>query len=215
MTTANDRVNGKRPKPRVVERRNRDAAVLAAAISVMSERGYAATSIQEVADRVGVLKGSLYHYFSSKEELLFRIIEESYMESIDIVAQTQALGLPAIDELSEYLRRLCMVYLGNVDRANIYFAETRHLTGERLQTTKLRGREFERHVRDLITRAQEDGDVDTTLDVRLLSRYVIGSLNSVRSWPSRSGQTFSNDAMADAFVRLTRSALGAPPSASA
>lgn len=205
---------GKAIKPRVIERRNRDEAVLAAAISVMSERGYAATSIQEVADRVGVLKGSLYHYFSSKEELLFRIINESYAESIAIAEQVAALGLPPIDELAEYLRRSCVWYLDNVERANIYFTEARHLTGDRLSQTQQRGRDFEHHVRDLVAEAQAAGEITTTLNPRLVTRFVLGALNEVRTWPSRSGRSpFSRDEMAEAFVRLTLNALGAQSNA--
>lgn len=191
------------------ERRNRDENVINAATTVMSERGYSATSIQEIADRVGVLKGSLYHYFSSKEELLFRVLSESHAESDKITQEVTALGLSPLDELSEFLRRLCLWYLTNVDRANIYFTESRHLTGERHKLTQQRGREFTQHLHDLIAAAQENGQIKSTLDATLLTRYVLGSLNNVRAWPSRSGKDVNKDAMADAFVQLTRNALEA------
>jgi AcrR family transcriptional regulator len=191
------------------ERRNRDENVIAAATTVMSERGYSATSIQEIADRVGVLKGSLYHYFSSKEELLFRVLSESHAESDKITLEVTALGLSPLDELSEFLRRLCLWYLTNVDRANIYFTESRHLTGERHKITQQRGRAFTQHLHDLIAAAQQNGQIKSTLDPNLLTRYVLGSLNNVRAWPSRSGKDTGKDAMADAFVQLTRNALEA------
>lgn len=210
-TTTSGRAAAKTTAPRPVERRNRDEAVMAAAISVMSERGYSATSIQEVADRVGVLKGSLYHYFSSKEELLFRIISEAHAQNRVIAEEVAALGLPAVDELFEYLRRSCMSYLENVEVTNIYFAESRHLTDERRDQVRASGREFEKHIRDLVTRAQKDGQLTSPLDPRLLTRYVLGALNNVRTWPSRSGKSFSNSEMADAFVTMTRAAVGAPP----
>jgi TetR/AcrR family transcriptional regulator, cholesterol catabolism regulator len=218
MTTAKSSAGSQSRAPRAAkpgtasgggERRNRDENVIVAATTVMSERGYSATSIQEIADRVGVLKGSLYHYFSSKEELLFRVLSESQAESDKITEEVTALGLGPLDELSEFLRRLCIWYLTNVDRANIYFTEQRHLTGERLKTTQQHGRAFRQHLHDLIAAAQEQGEIRTQLDPALLTRYVLGSLNNVRAWPSRSGKAFTKDAMADAFVQLTRNALEA------
>lgn len=197
---------GKRPG---VERRNRDLEVMASATSVMSERGYAATSIQEIADRVGVLKGSLYHYFSSKEELLFRILSESHSESEKITQEVRALGLAPLEELSEFLRRECIWFLSNVSRANIYFTESGHLTGDRLKQIQRSGREYTEHLQNLITAAQATGHITSDIDASLLTRYVLGSLNNVRAWPSRSGKSFSKEEMANSFVRLTQNALQA------
>jgi AcrR family transcriptional regulator len=208
-STSKSRRNSKSGTGATGERRNRDENVIAAATSVMSERGYSATSIQEIADRVGVLKGSLYHYFSSKEELLFRVLSESHTESDRITKEVAALGLSPLDELSEFLRRQCIWYLTNVDRANIYFTEARQLTGERHKITQKRGRDFVQHLNDLISAAKANGEIRSEIDPALLTRYVLGSLNSVRAWPSRSGSAFSKDVMADAFVRLTRNALEA------
>jgi AcrR family transcriptional regulator len=189
------------------ERRNRDDSVMAAATAVMSERGYVATSVQDIADRVGVLKGSLYHYFSSKEDLLYRVMTESHEQSDRIMGEVAALDLGPVEELSEFLRRLSIWYLTNVERANIYFSEGRHLTGARLKETQQRGRKFTQHLKSLITAGQEAGELKSALDPELLTRFVLGALNNVRSWPSRSGKSFTNDEMADAFVSLVRRAL--------
>ncbi|WP_211517224.1 TetR/AcrR family transcriptional regulator [Geodermatophilus africanus] len=180
---------------------------MAAAVEVMSERGYAATSVQEVADRVGVLKGSLYHYFSSKEDLLYRIVQESHTQTVQIAEDVSALGLGSLEELLEYLRREAVWFLNNRDRANIFFTDRRHLTGERLQEANAWGRYFERHLQDLVEAAQTDGHVRDDLDPRLVTRYILGGINNVRLWPSRSGKKFTNTEIAEAFVALTRSAI--------
>jgi TetR/AcrR family transcriptional regulator, cholesterol catabolism regulator len=198
------------------ERRNRDLEVIDVATAVMSQRGYAATSIQEIADRVGVLKGSLYHYFASKEDLLFRVISESQAESDQITKEVAALGLEPIDELSEFLRRLCMWFLTHVDRANIFFAEGRHLTGAHGSTARKRARRFVDHIQGLIAAAQAEGQIKSNIDEILLTQYVLGALNNVRAWPATAAKSFTREQMADAFVHLTRNALesaGDPSSA--
>jgi len=202
--------NGKRVHPTATPRRNRHANVIAAAIEVMSEKGYPATSIQEVADRVGVLKGSLYHYFPSKEELLVQILNESHQQNNDIMEAVQNLGLSAFEELLAYLRESARWYLANIDRANIFFSETKHLTGTRLEEAREYGRAYERYVQGLIRTAQNDGDIRDDIDDRLISRSVLGSINSVRFWPSRSGsQPFESEEIVDAFINLTRAAIQA------
>lgn len=189
--------------------RNRDSSVIAAAIEVMSEKGYAATSIQEVADRVGVLKGSLYHYFDSKEELLSRILAESHATMDKLQMEIHAEGLRPYDELMRYIRLQAIWYLENRDRANIYFTERRHLTGERRQQALEAGRSFEKYLQDLVVAAQKDGDIRGDLDSRLITRFLTGALSSVRFWPSRSGKQFSVEEIVEASVTLVRSALAA------
>ncbi|MGQ0367977.1 TetR/AcrR family transcriptional regulator [Leucobacter sp. Z1108] len=175
----------------------------------MSERGYSATSIQEVADRVGVLKGSLYHYFDSKEDLLWRILAESHATMDGLQEEIKAQGLRPYEELMEYIRRQTIWYLENRERANIYFTERRHLTGDRRQRALEAGKEFEKYVRDLVIAAQEDGDVRQDQDYRLITRFLTGALNGVRFWPSRSGKQFSIEEITEASVALVRSAITA------
>lgn len=52
---------------------DRHREILEAAAALFAERGYAATSIRDIGQRVGLLGGSLYHYIKSKEELFVRI----------------------------------------------------------------------------------------------------------------------------------------------
>lgn len=197
-------------KGRVRERRNRDEEVLAAAIDVMSERGYAATSIQEVADRVGVLKGSLYHYFSSKEELLARILELSNVASLQIRAEAESHGATPFTELTTWIRLSARWYMDNVELANIYFAEWRFLTGDRLALTEARAREYVRHIRNLVDKSKESGELTTSIDSRILTKYIIESLNGVRSWPGTgSFQKIPKQEIEDSFVALTVAALHA------
>lgn len=192
-------------------RYNRDTNVMDAAIEIMSARGYAATSLQEVADKVGVLKGSLYHYFESKEELLFRILEESHQQNSSIIEDVGARELGPRDELLAYLAQSSRWYVNNVDRANIYFAESRHLTGQRLAEAQKHGRELEQYLDGLVRRGQELGEIRSDLDARLIVRYILSSINGVRSWPSRPGShEFSVDEMVEAYVSMTGSCLSAP-----
>ena len=62
--------------------RRRRQEILEAAAGVFHEKGYKATSIQDIADAVGILKGSLYYYIRSKEDLLNEILQDVHQHAI-------------------------------------------------------------------------------------------------------------------------------------
>jgi AcrR family transcriptional regulator len=69
---------------------DRHAEILAAALELMAEQGYHGTSLRELAKRLGISQPSLYHYFSSKEELAEQIIEAYSGRMFTIVPALQA-----------------------------------------------------------------------------------------------------------------------------
>ena len=123
---------------RVVDRHNRDAEITAAGISIFFEKGYPAATIQDVADRVGVLKGSLYHYISSKETLLMRILQGSHDQGMDIINTVRAMDVPPDERLWTYLDRLMLWYTDNLERCSLYFNEWRYLTGDNAKLVRER-----------------------------------------------------------------------------
>ena len=58
------------------QREERTALILQAAYDVLIEKGYYEASMDEIATRVGISKGTLYLHFKSKEDLIFMLIEE-------------------------------------------------------------------------------------------------------------------------------------------
>ena len=168
-------------------RRNRDAEIVAAAIEVFSRKGYAAASVQDVADAVGLLKGSLYHYISSKEELLFRIFDESHRQGSAIIEEVSALDLAPLERMHTYFERYVAWYLDNVERVSLYFKEWRYLQGERRATVIDQGRAYARFVRGLIEEAQAAGEVSPDVDPKLASFFIMGAVNAVPDWYHREG----------------------------
>jgi AcrR family transcriptional regulator len=71
------------PRPRWERRKGaRPSELLAAALDLFVEKGYAATRLDEIAARAGVSKGTLYLYFENKEELLQAVVRESIVTRI-------------------------------------------------------------------------------------------------------------------------------------
>lgn len=188
------------------DRQARTEAIVQAAIGLMSERGYAGTSLQDVADRVGVLKGNLYYYFRSKEDLLLRILEDTHEESARRASEVHALGLKPSAELFEILRTSSVWYLENVERANIYFTESRQLSGTRRSAIITLQKVEESRLNSLIEQGQAVGELTTDYDATFLTTYVIGAINSVRTWRHGIEEISHRDA-GDRFIDLLRRTL--------
>src|SRR6185436_17275852 len=76
MSTEQTAVAGAAPQGRLERKRGRRIQeILATAAALFGERGYDAVSLEDVADRLDVTKGSLYYYFASKDELVTAAIE--------------------------------------------------------------------------------------------------------------------------------------------
>lgn len=188
--------------PRVpAKRRNRRLEVTRAAVDVFWRKGYAASSVQDVADGVGVLKGSLYYYISSKEDLLFGIIQDVDQQSHQILDGVLALDVSPIERLRAYIELHVHWYLDNLEEIAVYFRDWRHLTGERLDAAIEHRRSYERVIREMIVAAQRSGDVDAGVDPKYASFYLLAAVNHVPDWYRRGGDD-SAEHIAAAFADL-------------
>jgi TetR/AcrR family transcriptional regulator, cholesterol catabolism regulator len=192
---------GKAARRNGSERRNRDAEVVEAAVAVFNEKGYDGAAIQDVADRVGVLKGSLYHYINSKEDLLARIFEESDEMSFALMEESRNLDVPAVERLRRFARSWSLWYLENIERTAIYVNEWKHLTGRRLKKAVQRRHEYEKRVTEIIDDVRTDGQAAPGLDVRYACFFVLSAINGLPTWYRRGGPD-SPEHIADTYADL-------------
>ena len=170
------------------KRRNRKDDVVRAAVDVFWRKGYAGSSVQDVADSVGVLKGSLYYYIQSKEDLLFQIVQDVHEQSRSILDEVVELDVGPLERLRSYIERHVAWYLQNVEEVTVYFRDWRYLTGERLEQAIANRHSYEGIIRDLIVQAQDHGDVDPGVDPKYASFYVLAAVNHVPDWYRRGGR---------------------------
>ncbi len=88
------------------QRRERAELILEAAEAVFTEKGYYETSIDEIAVRVGVAKGTLYQHFASKEELVFALFENQIEIIQQVVERIVASDLSAWAKLEAILQHI-------------------------------------------------------------------------------------------------------------
>ena len=147
--------------------------LLRLAATMMAERGLRATTVRDIADAAGILSGSLYHHFSSKEEM----VDEVLRDFLDwLFARYQQI----IDTESDPLRRLSGLFLASFDAIEhrhaqvvIYQDEAKRLSGQdRFSYLDERNRQQRKMWIDVLTQGIEAGCLRPDLDVDLVYRFI-------------------------------------------
>lgn len=188
----------------------REREVLDAATELFWRQGYGPTSVAAVAERLGMLKGSLYYYVDSKEDLLMRVIQEAHDEAVGILVDIESLEAAALDRLRLFVERYVLWSLENLERVGLYFREWHNLTGERRGTVRDQRKSFEAFIEALVILAQDEGAAPHEQDAHTVMMYVLCAVNSVWTWYRRGGPLTPEEvasrygAMAVATVTGTR-----------
>lgn len=91
------------PRPRKRRKEARPAELTAAALSLFVEKGFAATRLEDIAERAGVSKGTLYLYFDGKEALFKAVIQEGILP---VVSETEAIAAHHAGTTFELLEKI-------------------------------------------------------------------------------------------------------------
>jgi AcrR family transcriptional regulator len=166
---------------------------------LFAERGYHATSMEDLAQALGLRRGSLYAHITAKEELLAATVERGAH------AFEAALG-EAVDGTSdpvERLRRALRAHLGVVaaepEAAACFLWEWRHL-GEPARSRAVALRDaYEGRVRELVASGVESGALRADLDVRFAALALLSVGNWAATW-FRADGPLSADAIAERFL---------------
>ena len=99
----------------VTTRGDKRLRLVTAATAVFAEKGYASTRVADIAERAGVGKGTVYEYFSSKEELLFAVFESINADISSRMNDALAAGGSSEEQLHNLLRLGAEVISEQVD----------------------------------------------------------------------------------------------------
>ena len=157
------------------------AQILEASAQIIRQKGFHAASMQDIANAVNLQKASLYHHFSSKQEILLALLDQALDLLSERVSACLAMGIP----VDEKLRQAMRVYLGSMaehtDLAAVLLLEHRSLDPEYHERHIPRRDRFERLWRDLIQEGVESG-VFKDDDPSLTARALLGVMNWTITW---------------------------------
>lgn len=150
------------------------------AADLFREKGFAATSLEDIASEVGMYKGSLYHYIDSKEDLLLAVVSEPADQIRAQVRELADLDLPPAEKIRRITRSHVRVLEDNFSCASVYLEE--FAGRNRSEEWGARDREYLTAITDIIEEGKRRGDFGTTVDNRTTALALIGSLNWLTHW---------------------------------
>jgi AcrR family transcriptional regulator len=194
----------------VVETRRRQ--IEDAASGLFRDRGYAATSVRDIARALDLQGASLYAHVASKEDVLWAIVERAAARFESAVAPVLAADLPAPEKLRQLCRAHVLVVTDDLRHAAVFQHEWRFLGEERREAVGRMRDRYERHFRDVIAAGAASGELSSD-DPALDARAVLTALNGVADWFRPEGQ-LPSEAVADRYAELATRALEARPARS-
>jgi AcrR family transcriptional regulator len=168
------------------------------AARLFAEQGFHGTSMEDVADAMGIQKPSLYEYVSSKQDLLHETMREgalAFHAALDAIDER----LTAVEKLRLALRAHLRVVAEQLDVATVFVREWRYLEGERREDFVRERRRYEERIRDLFREGVEQSELRTDLDVAAAALLFLSAANWAYTWLAKDRDT---DALADRFFAL-------------
>jgi AcrR family transcriptional regulator len=188
----------------------RRADLLDAALNVFAEKGYDGASLQDIAERIGILKGSVYYYYKSKEDILFDVVKFVHDLHLENARSLVAAQGDPLDRLRFLLEGHAIFVCRNLDRATVFLREMDRLPPERQAEILGPDHSYQRVFRDAIVAAQKAGQVAAEVNPKLASLWILGALNWLHRWyrPDRSN---GPEQVAAQFAdQLTRGVAASP-----
>jgi AcrR family transcriptional regulator len=186
--------------------RDRAEEVYAAALRLFTQKGYHATSMQDIAAAVGLYKGSLYHYIGSKEDLLVRVFERGMGRLLEELERIVADGSlrPSV-QLRLVIEAHVQAVADNLEALTVYLHEFRALAGESLETVRQQRERYRWLLETVLERGVACGEFATE-DVGIATLGVLGMCNWLVQW-YRPGGRLGPRQIAERFAELVLGGL--------
>lgn len=181
----------KNPWPTRGRRRSRDfdvkkIAILGAAAKLFRDRGYEATSLNELAKMLNVSKPTIYYYFASKDEILSSIKEHTHNEIVRMLLEVRASNLRGIDKIAEAMRRYVHIIASDYGRV-VVLIHDRALKKKSRAAIRDRTEEIDSHLFAIYDETVTQGDI-RPVERHVMHYTLFGALNWNPNWYNPEGK---------------------------
>lgn len=171
-TTASPHVRRKRAQRR--------QEILHAALATVRDRGYHATTLDDIAERLGVRKTALYHYFPDKDSILYACHQESLAELDRMIEASEACCTSPRERLAYLIREHVRVMTEQLEGSPLAFEVSALSPDRRAEIIAGRDR-YESVLRDVVARGVELGQF-RPVDPKIAVFAILGSINWIARW---------------------------------
>jgi AcrR family transcriptional regulator len=162
--------------------------ILAASVRLFAEHGFESTSVQEIVAAAGVTKGAMYHYFASKDDLLYEIYHRLLglqTERLNTIADGPG---TAEERVRAAAADVVETTLTSIDEAIVFFRSMHMLPGDKRTKVRTERRRYHERFRALVEEGQRAGAFRKDVPADLVVHFFFGSVNHLGTWYHREGE---------------------------
>jgi AcrR family transcriptional regulator len=156
--------------------------LLDAAVRLFAEKGFDGTSVQEIVERAAVTKGAMYHYFKSKDDLLYAIYHELISQQLADLERILASGLSPAGTVRAIIVDLVETTTARLASAAVFAQEMHKLADEPMAALRAQRRRYHESLRDLIADGQKSGAFAPVASADTVTLVVFGLINQLPQW---------------------------------
>ncbi|MCK5679483.1 TetR family transcriptional regulator [bacterium] len=170
------------------------------AAALFAQKGYHGTSINDLARSMDLKKGSLYHYFRSKEELLFRLLDQYISDALAEIEVICALDIIATAKLKRFMLFYSRFYAGDRDRLVLLINDIDKLGPVYRGQVIEKERRYYKALTGIFTQLQEVGIMKPM--VPAVAAYAFfGMVHYTCNWFQQDGE-ISAEALGEMFLEI-------------
>ncbi len=165
--------------------KSRKEHILDESARLFRKKGYSGTSVQDIAEAVGIKAASLYNHIDSKQEILQALclpISQSFSDGMKEIQNSTLLPDEKLEALVSLHLRLTLKYK---DRMSLITGDWVHLDGESLKTYKKTRSEYESEFRSIINECKTKNLINPQIDTEISLFSILSSLHWLYSWRER------------------------------
>ena len=179
--------------------------VLSASLKLISQEGYAAVSMRQIATAAGLNAGAIYNHFPTKQAILHRLMI-SHMENLLAALQNEQLPQSSLLALEAFARFHIRYHIDKPEEVFIAYMELRNLEPEAYRKIMQLRQKYERILRDILRSGIANGAFDIT-DAPVTTMAIISMLTGVNTW-FRYGGRLSVGEIEEIYVKMVLSVVG-------
>jgi AcrR family transcriptional regulator len=179
-----------------------------AAVDLFSTQGYANTSVQQIVEAAGVTKGAMYHYFESKDDLLFSVYERMLSLQTSHLEEIVGRGTPTAQTLHDVCVDVIETSIDFLPEGTVFFRSVHMLSEPRQKEVTRRRRQYHDVFAGLIERGQDEGLYRKDIPTAVLVAHFFADVHYLSNWYSPDGAE-DKGVLAEQLTDLFLVAIGA------
>ncbi len=200
------------PEFKGLDKSIRKQKIIDTAASLFHRKGYASTTLDDVAGELGISKAALYHYVGSKDELLSIIYTQAFENVFKDTNEISGMDLPPDEKLRLIIRNhINNIIIKDLSMFSVFFSEESQLPEKDFKKIRGEKKKYTRIVAEIIAEGISQGMFKNS-DSNLQAYAILGMCNWIYKWYKPEKTDYTPDEIADHFISLLQNGYLESPS---